>query len=136
MYKFINAKGEEEIVQPEKWGWGVIYSDNSEFRQFDREGKFHQFREIEQERVKMLVMYQLENMSKRIDMPVKGNVQLFHFYRHFCFNFGTAEEHKTKVYVFGWKDRETGSEAYHYILPDDRIIVANHDIKNLSEFNL
>jgi hypothetical protein len=137
MKKWQFLRGDKfEDVEPEDWVWGVVYEDNTELHQFADDGIFHQFREIEQERVKMFVMYRLADLTKRIDMPVKPEMQIFHFYRKCHLNVGTESDRWVKVYVFGWKDRLTGATGYHYILPDGRMIVANHDIEIISNYNL
>lgn len=125
-----NNNGTQEEVEPEVWGWGVVYENGDELKQFSEDGTFHRFIEIDQKRVKMFVMYKLEDMTKRIDMPVLGDSQLFHFYRNAVLNNG---DKKVRVYVFGWK--RNGETMYMYILPDDRIIASSGDVK-LTDFNI
>ncbi len=121
-------------IPPERWAWGVVYTDGTELKQFGDDGQFHQFREIDQGKVEMFVMYKLEDPDKRIDMVVAGK-QIFHIYRITVLNANTPHERKSKVYVFGWRDPETRSTHYNYILPDDRIVVADRDIE-ITKFNL
>lgn len=124
--------GVEEKVALERWGWGVVYKDDTELHQFDSNTKkFHQFKEIELESVKMFVMYHTNTAltEKRIDMLVSEGTQVFHFYRHLVLDNDTR---RVKVYVFGWK--RDGIASYNYILPDDRIITADHDISGLQNF--
>lgn len=130
-YTFVRD-GVEEDVALERWAWGVVYKDGTELHQFDAEGKFHQFREIEQDKVAMFVMYQ-PGTNKRIDLPLRGNVQIFHVYRHIGLDNWTR---KVQVYVFGWKDLDTGAVTYNYILPDDRVLTTNHDIPDLTRYAL
>lgn len=134
-YKFINQDGVEEKVNPEKWSWGVVYNDGTELKQFDDNGYFHQFKEINQDEVKMFVMLQLEDIVKRIDIPLENykQYQIFHFYRQFVLY---NDNRRVKVYVFGWKDKYNGATSYNFILPDDRIITSPEDIKDLTNFNL
>lgn len=128
--------GQKEIVALERWGWGVVYKDGRELHQFGNNFDFHQFAEVVQEDVAMFVMYRTDDMSKRIDMPMRGDLQLFHFYRKGRLDIGTASERPFHVYVFGWKDRATGACSYNYILPDDRIILADHDVEDLVAYEL
>lgn len=114
-----------ENVALEAWGWGVIYKDGTEFHQFDSEGKFHQFVEINQENIDLFCMYKTEDPTKRIDISCKENVQYFHFYRNMLLNDG---EVKIRVYVFGWKNKDNGTCSYTYILPNDHIITSDHDM--------
>lgn len=128
--------GVKEAVELERWEWGVVYKDGSELHQFDSKGRFHQFKEINQPEVKMLVMRRTDDASKRFDLVATGDVQFFHFYRQYVFNMLSENRSKVKVYVFGWKDRVTGAASYNYILPDDRLITANHDIQDLTNYNI
>lgn len=134
-YTFVRD-GVAEQVALERWGWGVVYKGGGELHQFGANGDFHQFQEVRQEDVEMLVMYRTDDMQKRIDMPVKGDIQLFHFYRKGRLDMGTERERAFHVYVFGWKDRATGACAYNYILPDDRLITSNHDIADLAIYEI
>jgi len=117
----------------ERWAWGVVYKDGSELKQFDDIGKFHQFGEIQQENIDMFVMWKTDGTGKRIDMVCKEGVQIFHFYRNLILENG---EIRKRVYVFGWKNKETGVCSYNYILPDDRLVTSDFDIENLLVFNL
>lgn len=116
---------EEIKATPERWVWGVIYKDGSEFKQFGDDGKFHQFQEIVQEEVAMLVMYKLDNPAIRIDLAVQGK-QIFHFYRNLILDATTENERRVKAYAFGYKDGQHTS--YHFILPDDRLIISDKDV--------
>lgn len=120
-----------EEVNPERWGWGVIYKDDTELKQFGDDGVFHQFREIETEKVKMFIMYQLDDMNKQIDMPISEGMQFFHFYRNIRTHYSTKF---SRVYVFGFKKNNVAS--YNFILPDDRIIISAVDNIDLSLFNI
>ena len=134
MNKFRFTKdGKEELVDGERWGWGVVYKDGSELHQFGNDGIFHQFQEIEQDKVEMFVMISADG-KKRIDMPVEGK-QIFHFYRKFMFEAATPNERRETVYCFGYKDKENGATAYHFILPDDRIIISDKDV-DVTKFNI
>lgn len=107
-----------------------------ELKQFDDDGNFHRFGEIEQERVDIFTMYKTddEKMLKRIDMKVSEGAKIFHFYRNIGFDYQSRENYrKVQVYVFGWK--KDGACSYNYILPDDRIVVADHDI-DITNFNI
>ncbi len=130
-YKFIRD-GIEETVTREKWCWGVVYQDGTELKQFGDDGMFHQFKEINQDDIKMFVMYKPDEENKRIDMPVT-NKQVFHFYRNVVLENGTRH---LKVYVFGWIDITSGKRMYTFILPDDRCIITDDDIKQLSHYNI
>lgn len=132
--------GVDEKVTLERWIWGVMYKDGTELHQFDAFGKFHQFKEINVPEVKTFVMYRSDNMAVRIDMPVREGMQFFHFYRIMMLKelVGNGGEmtssRKVKVYVFGWK--RDGVASYNYILPDDRLLTADHDVPALIEYGV
>lgn len=135
-YKFTNAEGVTEEITLERWAWGVVYNDDTELRQFDADygGRFHQFKEIDQERVKMFIIYRTDSdLKARIDIVVHPDMQLFYFYRRLILD---NRNRKTSVYVYGWKNRITGAMTYNYILPDDRIVTADHDIADITAFNI
>lgn len=134
MYQF-NRDGVMEEVQPEQWGWGVIYKDGSELHQFGENGVFHQFKEIEQDKVELFAMYKLDDMSKRYDFVVSEDMKLIHFYRNI------RPAHLTyfiKIYVFGY-EKNIGGRNYKnlfFILPDDRVVISDKDEIDLIKFNL
>jgi len=121
----------EEIVNLERWVWGVIYKDGNELHQFDSEGIFHQFKEIKLDQVKMFTMYRSDDMEKRFDIVVTEGMQLFHFYRHVKPYY---LDHEVLVYAFGWK--KDGQEKYHFILPDDRVVLSDINNVDLPQFKL
>lgn len=129
-WKFIR-EGKEEKVELERWAWGVIYEDGSELHQFGQDGVFHQVGEIDQAKVRLFVMYKPADENRRIDVVMPKGAKLIHKYRNvkpfYLANF-------VRVYMFGWKK---GSEYYYnFILPDDRIVQADHDNIDLTLFEL
>ena len=126
-------KFNKEVIEPERWVWGVIYKDNSELHQFGNDLIFHQIKEIKWAEVKMFTMYKMDDMKKRIDMVVMPDMQVFHFYRNIR---PAGVDHFIKVYVFGYKIRETSKACYNFILPDDRMIIADQDNIDLTKFEI
>jgi len=127
-FKFVDTE-----ITPERWCWGVVYKDGSELHQFDNKGIFHQIKEIKMENVKLFSMYKLYDIKKRIDLVVMPDMQIFHFYRNIKPYYS---DKFIKVYVFGYKIRGTSKTNYTFILPDDRIIIANKDNISLEKFEL
>jgi hypothetical protein len=134
IYIFTNKDGVKIEAKLEVWGWGVVYKDKTELRQFGNDGVFHQFADIKQDEVAMFVMEKTDESGKRIDMAVEGK-QVFHFYRNIVLNMLTPEQRKIRVYCFGWKDRETGATSYNFILPDDRVVIGDRDL-DLTKFGI
>ena len=131
-YIFTDAEGAQHPVATEKWAWAVIYDDNTELHQFDDQGVFHQFKEIDTSRVKTFVMY-APSTGGRIDIPVNEDMQLFHFYTRLSLEDGVRQ---LTIYCFGWKSRSTGAMTYHYILPNDTQIITDKKIDNFNLYDL
>lgn len=136
---FFERDGVKEEVPVERWAWGVVYKDGREFHQYDREGVFHQLKEIDQENVKLWVLYKVGEENKRIDILLPEGAKLIHKYKRYVFNAAAlnggdkSQEKQVTVYVIGYKTE--GASHYNYVLPDDRIVQANADIP-LSEYNI
>jgi len=121
-----------EIIEPERWVWGVVYEDDTELHQF-KDGVFNQIKKIDFDRVKMFTMYKFEEPNKRIDMIVNETMKVFHFYRNVKPYYSDIF---LKVFVFGYKIKGTAETIYNFILPDDRIIITNKDNLDLVKFEL
>ena len=140
---FVNEKGEKENVESQDWVWGVVNKDNSELHQYEasKDGKtsgtFHQFKEIEQDKVRLFVMRNLKT-GQRFDIVKPDGAQIFHFYRN-CGSQRTEDKGDAikfnKIYVFGYKlGKQT---TYHYILKNNTLLIANGEInlENFGAFN-
>ena len=122
-----DGKETEEQVEGERWGWAALYRNGGTLvKQFDDFGKFHQFKEIDQDQVDLFIMAR-EDSKQEVIMKILPGMQIFHFYRNFGFDFLGAHR-KAKVYCFGWKDPVKETACYYYILPDDRIVCSQTDI--------
>lgn len=129
--KYILKSTGEEVTE-ERWGWGVVYEDNTTLRQFDEAtGEFHQLGEIDQDRVKLFVMYKISEPEKRIDLVFPKNARLIHRYRNIK---PFYKDHFVRVYLFGYKKGD--QYCYNFILPDDRMVISDKDDVNLETFNL
>ncbi len=125
--------GIEEEVSAEKWIWGVVYKDGTELHQFSDNGIFHQVGEIEQDKIKMAVLYELEGAG-RIDIPWQDGMKIIHKYRHVVFNMATTEERKVKIYIFGWKFGD--QHTFMYVLPDNRIISSPTEDVDVTKYEI
>lgn len=120
-----------ETVALERWAWGAIYTDGTELKQFADDGIFHQIGEIEQDRLAMFVMYKPEDPKKRIDMPFKPGMKLVHVYK-MCRPYYMQDF--VRVYCFGYNKGDQQHRVF--ILPDDRLIMADHENVDLPNFEL
>ena len=127
-------KGTEETVNPERWVWGVIYNDGTELHQFDN-GVFHRIGEIDQDNIKMFVLYKFGEMdTKRIDIPWRKGMRLIHKYINFHSQEFENIGETVRIYVIGYKFE--GKYHFTYILPDDRMIMSAKEDIDLGLFNI
>jgi hypothetical protein len=110
--------GKEETVLPEVWGWEAVYKDGSRLKQFADDSRFHQVGEIEQDKLFIFAMYNLENPGMRFEILVPAGAKIIHKYKRYCFNNGA--ERKT-IYQFGYK-MPGATERFNFILPDGRLV--------------
>ena len=132
-YKYKNEKGEIEMVALEKWIWGILYKDGTELHQFDKEGNFHRLAEIDQKEVQLFTMYKAEGTS-RYDIVMPEGARIIHKYRNIK---PFYMDKFVKVYMFGYRTGKKDFEYhYHFILPNDRVVISNKDNLDLSKFEL
>jgi hypothetical protein len=124
----------EVEAELERWGWGVIYKDGRELHQFGDDGTFHQIGEVDQNQIKMAVLYKTDDMKKRIDIPWREGMKLIHKYRNFIFEVGTEKERKARIIIFGYKYQDQFN--LNYVLPDDRIVQSPEDDVDLTKFEI
>ena len=121
--------GVAEDVELERWAWMVDYNNGSALVQFDADGLFHQIGEVKQDEAVLFSMFKPLDPSKRITILLPKGTKIIHKYR----NIKRADETEwERIYMFGYKDGE--SYFYHFILPDDRVIVSNNDDIDLTRF--
>lgn len=130
-YTFKNKNGKTECIKQERWGWAVIYKNNTELKQFDDNNIFHQIGEVEQEQVKMFILYKLEDPSKAIAINILPGMKLIHKYKNIKpYYFDDF----VRVYVLGYK--YNNQYHYNFILPNDEIIQSPSEDIDLTRFNL
>ena len=132
-YKYTNEKGEIEIIELERWVWGVVYKDGTELHQFGKDGNFHRLAEIDQKEIYLFTMYESEG-TKRYDIVMPEGARIIHKYRNIR---PFYMDKFVKVYMFGYRTGKKEFEYhYHFILPDDRMIISNADNIDLAKFEL
>ena len=116
-YKFI--KDEKEIeTDLEKWVWIAHYKDGSKLKQFDDDGFFHQFKEIEQDKIDIFEMKESQG-NGRIFIDKEHGKDIFHFYRNIVLN---NEEIRIRIYCFGM------GELFIFILPNNEVVYAKDNV--------
>jgi hypothetical protein len=97
--------GKEETVEPELWRWEAHYRDGSVLKQFDDNGVFHQFSEIDRGN---LAAFKMRHMASAIApvFVIPFNIpgmKLIHYYMRTGIAVGTPEFVEHKSYVFGYE---------------------------------
>ena len=136
-WHFTTEEGNKEEVALERWVWAVLYKDGTELHQFDDNGVFHQFKEIDVENVRLWVLYQpLGNGRIDFVVPEGKEVSLIHKYRNFIFAAGSPNETRQRAYMFGYKVKG-GQPHYNFVMPDDRIVQSyGEDQPKLTEMGI
>jgi hypothetical protein len=123
-YRFYReSTGQWENVQLERWRWVATYTDGTKLHQFDNETKlFHQFREIEQDRLHSFSM--TCDGKAPILLHWKPSYKLIHFYmRYRSMTIGNDTQKVYNVYCFGYE--EAGHKVIMMIMPDDGIVITD-----------
>ena len=129
MHKF-NRDGILENVPEERWQWLAIYSDDTSLRQFGTDEVFHQFKEIDQSKLREFRMF---SGSRFFSLMFQPGMKLIHFYDYYVLNANILEPNKDtpktkrfKNYVFGY---EKGSEKCLFtIMEDDNLAISRENL--------
>lgn len=112
-------------AEPETWRWEVVYEDGTGLKQFDDEGIFHQFAEIDQSRLAVFKMVSDDNPQGYSLLFSDPEMKLIHFYRNIILAAGTPDEKHLKIYCFGY-EKKLGTKVQKTILmitPSNGLIV-------------
>lgn len=132
--QWIFKKDGVEIQVPiEKWVWSVLYKDGTSLEQFDKEGIFHQIGEVKQENVAVFTMRKID--GKMIHIAIPEGAKIIHKYRNYIMNFGSPEEKRERIFIFGYK-KDNSHSHFNFILPNDDIIESDNENVPLTWFNL
>lgn len=120
-YKYIKD-GEETYTSKEVWCWEAIYNDGSVLKQFDDDGMFHKFEEIDQNKLELFRMVS-DSFKQVYSVPFNSDtMNLAHKYIITRLNVGTPEYKEIKSYCFGY-EKKNGDKHYIVILPDGESIL-------------
>lgn len=122
MHRFFRPEtGEWESVANERWQWIAVYGDGTFLKQFDDTGIFHQFKEIDQEK---LTIFSMVSGTKQINVEFKPDkMKLIHFYQIHGRRFPCGPDMQYKLYCFGYA--MNGINHIFVILPDDNIAITD-----------
>lgn len=116
-----------EVVQPELWRWQVVYKDGSIFKQFDDDHIFHQFKEIDQDRVEVFEMVS-EAYEHKYRLVVEPGMKLIHFYRRTKLSAGTPEEVRIVLYVYGYI---IGDHTKYFVIMPNNDLIFTDDLNKI-----
>jgi hypothetical protein len=134
MTHYFYQQGKEPIeIAPERWRWEIYYEDDSVLKQFDDDGAFHPFSDIDQ--TKPIHKVQMVNDDQSpIVIYWKSGYKLIHFYTKNIMRVQAGIDIETqplesfRIYVVGY---QYGHEKVMLaIMPDDGVIVID-DIERL-----
>jgi len=126
-YIFYREDGTTCEVTKEQWSWVAQYLDGTSLCQFGEDGRFHQFREINQANLGSFLM--VHETAPPLVLHWIPGMKLIHFYRHMRLEVGTPNEMQIQLYCFGYE-----CAAYKVILvimPDGGVVVTN-DVDSIS----
>lgn len=120
-WKF-DRNGVLEAVEPELWRWEAKYNDGSTLKQFDDNGIFHQFGEIDQSRLFVFSMVNAETNQTYMLIFEEG-MKLIHFYENYIFWGATEFEKRVKAYCFGYETKN--DKRIFAIMPDGGMAIVD-----------
>lgn len=124
-----DAKG--NIVEPERWVWGVLYRNGTELHQFDETGRFHPFSDIQQMSVAQFTLYP-RGQGNAVHFLIPKGAELIHRYRNVVLEMGRPNEVRARVYVFGYCLEAKYCLAY--VMPDDVVIFSEDSDLSVAPF--
>lgn len=122
-WKHINSDGEEEDVEAEEWHWKATYKDGTVLKQYDDDGIFHQFREIDMAKVKTL---SVTDGDQSIDVNWKPEYTPIFFYRNVAYHAGKLDQDMVRLYCFGYVDGK-GKKKIHVIKPGKKVGIVDDE---------
>lgn len=125
-FKFFRKDLNEWIEAiPETWQWEAHYEDGTVLKQFDDQGIFHQFAEIEQSRLAVFKMVSKKYSQVYSILFSDPTMKLIHFYRNTVLNAGTNAEEHLRAYCFGYEKNINGKvqKVILMITPNNNLIV-------------
>ena len=124
-WTFTRNDGTTEVVKPVAWVWEARYSDNTILKQYDDDGVYHQFKEIDQDKLVLFRMRKFDD-TKHYDLLFQPGMKLIHFYRNYLLE---NSKYFTRTFCFGFEKTVNGKKVkmLFTILPNDDIIIADRD---------
>lgn len=125
-YKFFRQDLNQWIAAPEEeWQWEAYYEDGRTLKQFGDDGIFHQFAEIDQNKLVMFKMVSRRHFQTYSLLFSDPAMKLIHFYKNTVLNAGTQFETRTRLSCFGY-EKKIGIKTHKVIMmitPSNGLIV-------------
>jgi len=124
-YKFFRKETQQwEEVSEEIWHWEATYEDGSTLKQFDDEGIFHQFSEIDQTKLAVFKMTSANFPNVYTVLFSDPKMKLIHFYKNCVLNAATEDETRIRFYCFGYEINFGAKKVrvVNVITPDNELI--------------
>lgn len=115
--------GKPEKVEKEKWCWECVYTDGTIIKQFDDDGIFHQFKEIDQSR---LFAFKMVSDTFTHTLLWEEGMKLIHYYDEYFLDVNGPNQRRITVYCFGY---ETAKEKRVFKIINNEIVMTNGDQK-------
>jgi len=124
IYRFLRD-GVWEDVTKEVWCWEAHYQNGQVLKQFGDDGVFHQFKEIDQDK---LAIFKMVSDGKPIYtlMFDPSKMKLIHYYKKYRLNMGAENETFITAYCFGYQIKSRIEKMTIMILPSGETIVTEN----------
>ena len=125
-YKFFQKDTGQWIDAPgETWQWEAYLDDGTILKQFGDDLLFHQFDEIDQNKLAIFKMVSSTYPQTYSVVFDSQNMKLIHFYRNTVLNAGTTDEIRHRLYYFGYEKKFMGKteKVLMVITPSNGLIL-------------
>jgi hypothetical protein len=116
-------------VPLERWFFVAVYNDGTDLRQFDdRDGTYHSFPEIDQERLQVFKMINSQT-HQEVTVMFPAGAKLLHIYRNITLNHGTDDEQHYRWYAFGYDYKHISCK---FVITHTNEVIFTEDIDTIT----
>jgi hypothetical protein len=125
-----------ELTEKEEWCWVAHYTDGTTLKQFDDEGFFHYFAEIDQSKIGVFSME--HNLHPPINIVWRPGLKLIHFHKVTVFTRqDESPEMRIRIPCFGyegWSETKQDVIKVIFVVMPDFSIVVTDDVNKIDFF--